>query len=207
MLGMNIVYVFMAEEGISKKRLTKSILSDTIVSMDMKKTHIVLKDLLSLGYKKNSISKLMNQAEVFKNIVRHHGYAIPYTYEEAFLICLGCELFNMGLSFRHVDIVLLQIDKKKIAKNVLSDFLVIFGHPENIQLEVKEIIGDKIVTHDVLYKVNERKVRTTALLAKEMSQRDLVDMVQVSREKHGMTGSFIVTDLNEIKSMVDSLFK
>jgi len=169
------------------------------------KETINLKELLLSGYKKTSIMKLVTGAEAFSDIQRRHGYAIPYTYAESILICIGCELFDLGLSFRHVDIVLSQLKNVKPGKRDLKDLLVVFGRPENVAFEVAESIGGKMVRRDVIFKKIRESfvVRTTPLIAKTMTYQDFRETLEVN----STLGSIIVVDINEIREMVDRLFE
>jgi hypothetical protein len=78
--------------------------------MDTNKT-LYMKDFLALGYKKTQVSTI-ERADVFKGLERAAGYAIAYSFNQAVLVCIGCELLNLGVSFRHVNSVLFQLSSK-----------------------------------------------------------------------------------------------
>ena len=80
--------------------------------MKLNKSYIVRKDLTDrkgLGLKNTHITALVSQAQIFKNVEKQKGYAIPFNFNQALLIHVGCMLYKLGLSFRHIDQALTQL--------------------------------------------------------------------------------------------------
>lgn len=84
-------------------------------------SNIHRKDLISLGLKNTHLSAIVGHSIIFKNAPKKHGYALSYNYNQVFFLYIGCELYSLGLSFRHVDDILVSIsnfdfefDKSKI---------------------------------------------------------------------------------------------
>jgi len=69
-----------------------------------------MKDFLALGFKKSQINTI-DKADIFKGLERAAGYAIAYSFNQAVLVCIGCELLNLGVSFRHINSTLFQLSK------------------------------------------------------------------------------------------------
>ncbi len=89
-----------------------------------------LKELLSLGLKKSHITNIVQKADVFKDIPRQQGYAIDYTFNQAVLLHVGGELSKLGVSFRHINKILIELaaldfekNREKIARGRLVMFV------------------------------------------------------------------------------------
>ena len=67
------------------------------------------KDLVKLGLKNTHLSAIVSRSMIFRNAPKRAGYALSFSYDQAFLLYVGCELYSLGLSFRHVDDVLVKI--------------------------------------------------------------------------------------------------
>jgi len=88
-----------------------------------------LKELLSLGLKKGQITNIVQKADVFKDIPRQQGYAIDYTFNQAVLLHVGGELSRLGVSFRHINRILIDLaglDFEKNREKIARGRLVIF---------------------------------------------------------------------------------
>ena len=88
-----------------------------------------LKDLLSLGLTKSRIMNIVQKADVFRDIPRQQGYAIDYTFNQAVLLHVGGALSKLGVSFRHVNRILIDLaglDFEKNRERIVRDRLVIF---------------------------------------------------------------------------------
>ena len=76
-----------------------------------------LKELLSLGLKKGQITNIVQKADVFKDIPRQQGYAIDYTFDQAVLLHVGGGLSRLGVSFRHINRILIGLAGLDFEKN------------------------------------------------------------------------------------------
>jgi hypothetical protein len=88
-----------------------------------------LKELLSLGLKKGQITNIVQKADVFKDIPRQQGYAIDYTFNQAVLLHVGGGLSRLGVSFRHINTILIDLaglDFEKNREKIMRGRLVIF---------------------------------------------------------------------------------
>ena len=87
--------------------------------MDINKS-IHRKDLIGLGLKNTHLSAIVGHSVLFKNAPKQHGYALSYSYKQAFLLYIGCELYSLGLSFRHVDDILIDISHWEFEEKLSS---------------------------------------------------------------------------------------
>ena len=134
--------------------------------MDTNKT-FHLKDFIKLGYKKTQVHTV-SRTSVFEDLLdAGQGYANTYGFNQAMLICIGCELLRIGLSSRHVDQVLYQVslvDFVKHAEGILKQNSAIFvfradveqAHLEKYRKELKggfsTAIGKNLVTGEYIEK-------------------------------------------------------
>lgn len=136
--------------------------------MDILKLFVYRKDLLRLGLKNTHITPIISQAAVFKNISKQKGYAIQFDFKQAVLIAVGCELFKLGLPFRHVDLVLNSLSAVEISPSKL-DLMNI----EEVGAEAIEMV--KAAQNEIAYLViqpgpplepSETRSKTTPLFIK-----------------------------------------
>ncbi len=110
--------------------------------MSISRTTVYRKDILKLGYKNTHITPLISQAAAFKDIPKARGYAVQFDFKQAVLICVGCELFKLGLPFRHVDLALDNLSKLPITP---EDFdLDIAGKTEAEIRAIFKEVGDRL---------------------------------------------------------------
>jgi len=67
-----------------------------------------MKDFLSMGYKKSQVSTI-EKADILRGLKKSPGYPIAYSFNQAAFVCIGCELLSLGVSFRHVNMILFQL--------------------------------------------------------------------------------------------------
>lgn len=82
--------------------------------MSISRQFVYRKDLLKLGMKNTHITPIVTQASVFKDIPKQKGYAIQFDFKQSVMIGVGCELFKLGMPFRHVDLILTELSSVDI---------------------------------------------------------------------------------------------
>ncbi|HUJ69103.1 MAG TPA: hypothetical protein VLW86_06245 [Syntrophorhabdales bacterium] len=105
-----------------------------------------LKELLSLGLKKGQITNIVQKADIFKDIPRQQGYAIDYTFNQAVLLHVGGELSKLGVSFRHINKILIDLagldfekNRERIARGRLVMFVFSRGLMSDDNVPVKGV--------------------------------------------------------------------
>jgi hypothetical protein len=175
--------------------------------MDTKISYVYQKDLIGLGMKKSDITKIVNQSEYFKDVPKHQGHSIAYSFEQSVAVAIACELSNLGLSFRHVDIILSQVKHVEDKIRILHDDILFLGKSDNLKLQYATYIDGKRKRLDAIYKSKVMKVRTARLLALTMKYEELKDFINSSQKTSGYIGGFFCLDLREIRDIVMTVFK
>jgi hypothetical protein len=157
------------------------------------------KRLIESGFDRTVMTKLVSQGQTFADVIKSKGHAIQYSYRHVMLIAIGCRLSDLGVSFRHIDIVLMQL-KTIFSKDYdFKDDIMLLSRIGNMKREVK--IGN--IRLDVAYMADKRKVKTIILEPFLMNKRDFMEMVNYSEK----IGYFLVIDLQDIKDSVNRVFE
>ena len=101
----------------------------------------VLKDFLSMGYKKTHVTTIISRTDIFAGLPKKHGYAIEYNFNQAVLISIGCELLNVGLSSRHVNRIVFEMSSYDYEKGadvyIQGKYSLLWFHPSRSNEEVR----------------------------------------------------------------------
>ncbi|MBF0488759.1 MAG: hypothetical protein HQK98_11430 [Nitrospirae bacterium] len=74
------------------------------------KESVSRKELIEkLELKVTQVTVIVSRGQIFKSIVKYRGSVINYTYNQACLVYIGCELLSLGMAFRYVDDVLISL--------------------------------------------------------------------------------------------------
>ncbi len=90
--------------------------------------------------KESHIGSIVARSKVFTTIKTRQGEPLPFTFHLATLTYVGCELLNLGLSFRNVDPILYQLHSsvnfQKWAEIIRSEGIVILISKERIRPDI-----------------------------------------------------------------------
>ena len=98
--------------------------SDFLNESDLMKDYIYRKDLLEkLCLSDSCITAIVSRSRIFYDIETSRGQSIPFSFNQALCIYIGCELIDLGLSFRYVDEILnylITLDHHDISDDLIN---------------------------------------------------------------------------------------
>ncbi len=107
-----------------------------------KKRHVYRKKLREeMGLDEGKIIPIVARTVIFQGFPSQQGYATQYDFNQAFLICVGCEALSVGLSLRYAELILTYLSwrtKAKFYKAIREQKLVLTLTPSIIEAIDKE---------------------------------------------------------------------
>lgn len=178
--------------------------------MSISRQFVYRKDLLKLGMKNTHITPIVTQASVFKNVPKQKGYAVQFDFKQSVMIGVGCELFKLGMPFRHVDIVLTALSS--------VDIVPLREIPEEIPPDRKDeyirVMGEEIAyllitaAFPVLDMTRSNKKRTAPLFVEVYLRKEnpLKDSITAEWNKD-IPDSFVCIRLGKLIAKATWLFE
>lgn len=182
--------------------------------------------LRELRLKDTHITSIVTRSKVFKSIPKQQGYAINYTFNQALLIYTGCVLFDLGLSFRHIDDLLFELslhdfESEKARLKTERWMVIIFKDQLAGLIKVNIKMGKDTSSGETLVKdITARKAPLTSriLPKKDFSLKYSTyypfDMIDGKEIKHGFPEilnetmvAHIRLELYLLAEKVDSLYR